>query len=272
VKVAAPKDRRFRRAHVKPARRRGRVAAIVRPALKALAILAFVVYGLYTAGSVAAHAGMLQIDDIVVSGNSRLSNGEVIEALSGLRGENIVLVDLAAWRRRLLATPWIRDASLRRSLPSTIEVVVTEREPMAVGRISGELYLVDDRGMVIDQYGPVYAGLDLPIVDGLAAQSTGGAMLDEARADLAARFLGAVRSDLEVAKELSQVDVNDLRNVKVMLNNDPAIVHVGDDRFLPRLRTYLQLAGTLRERVPEIDYVDLRFDDRIYVRPARGGR
>src|SRR5262249_56571485 len=32
--------------------------------------------------------------------------------------------------------------------------------------------------------------------------------------------------------------------------------------------SYLDLAPTLRERVADIDYVDLRFDDRIYVRPA----
>jgi hypothetical protein len=28
----------------------------------------------------------------------------------------------------------------------------------------------------------------------------------------------------------------------------------------------------LRERIPEIDYVDLRFDERVYVRPSRGRR
>jgi hypothetical protein len=28
----------------------------------------------------------------------------------------------------------------------------------------------------------------------------------------------------------------------------------------------------LRERVPAIDYVDLRFDERVYVRPARETR
>ncbi len=32
---------------------------------------------------------------------------------------------------------------------------------------------------------------------------------------------------------------------------------------------YLDLAPTLRERVTEIDYIDMRFDDRIYVRPTR---
>ena len=55
-------------------------------------------------------------------------------------------------------------------------------------------------------------------------------------------------------------------------SGDPAVLYVGDDRFLPRLQSYLELAAALRERVPEIDYVDLRFDDRIYVRPARTRR
>jgi cell division septal protein FtsQ len=55
----------------------------------------------------------------------------------------------------------------------------------------------------------------------------------------------------------------------VILNDDPAVVFVGRDRFLQRIRSYLQLAPALRRQVPEIEYVDLRFDERIYVRPAR---
>ena len=48
------------------------------------------------------------------------------------------------------------------------------------------------------------------------------------------------------------------------------MIQLGEDQFLPRLQSYLDLAPTLRERVADIDYVDLRFDDRIYVRPAHG--
>jgi cell division septal protein FtsQ len=55
----------------------------------------------------------------------------------------------------------------------------------------------------------------------------------------------------------------------VILSGDPAVIRLGDDQFLARLESYLQLAAALRERVAEIDYVDLRFDDRIYVKPAR---
>ena len=36
------------------------------------------------------------------------------------------------------------------------------------------------------------------------------------------------------------------------------------------MESYLQLAAALRDRVSDIDYVDLRFDGRIYVRPVAG--
>jgi cell division septal protein FtsQ len=48
------------------------------------------------------------------------------------------------------------------------------------------------------------------------------------------------------------------------------MVRVGDDQFADRLQSYLDLAPALRERVPSIDYVDLRFGERVYVRPQSG--
>ena len=227
-------------------------------------------YGVYWASSVAARAHVLQVERIVVRGNNRLSRGEVLAVLNGLRGESLIWADLDRWRARLLASPWVRDAALRRSLPSTVEVVVSERQPIGIGRINGDTYLVDERGVIIDQYGPHYADLDLPIIDGLSASPTGrGSATDEARAELAARVMAAVRMKPQVARRLSQVDVTDAHNATVILNRDRAVLQLGDDRFLARLQAYLDLAPALRERVPDIDYVDLRFDDRIYVRPAK---
>jgi cell division septal protein FtsQ len=48
------------------------------------------------------------------------------------------------------------------------------------------------------------------------------------------------------------------------------VIQLGEEQFLARLQAYLDLAPTLRDRVADIDYVDLRFDDRIYVRPTKG--
>jgi cell division protein FtsQ len=268
--VAAPADRRFRRAHVKPARRKRGWRAHVKPALWSGALALALGYGVYRTTSLAFHAHVLQVDRILVRGNERLSKGEVLAVLHGLRGESLVWTDLDRWRRRLMASPWVRDAALRRSLPSTVEVVVRERQPIGIGRINGEMYLVDERGIIIDQYGPQYADLDLPIIDGLSAASGGGgSMTDEPRAELAARLIAAVNAKPKVAGRLSQVDVADLHNAAVILSGDPAVIQLGDDQFLARLQSYIDLAPRLRERVADIDSVDLRFDDRIYVRPTK---
>jgi cell division protein FtsQ len=209
------------------------------------------------------------VDQIVVRGNERLSKGEVLAVLNGLRGESLFGIDLDVWRGRLMRSPWVRDAALRRSLPSTVEVVISERQPIGIGRLNGETYLVDERGAAIDQYGPQYADLDLPIIDGLAALSDDeGSTTDVARAELAARLIAAVRAKPDMAGKLSQIDVTDVHNASVILNGDPAVIYVGEDQFLQRLQQYVELAPTLRERVSDIDYVDLRFDERIYVRPT----
>jgi cell division protein FtsQ len=265
-RVAAPADRRFRRAHVKPSHRRWNWRPLVRWVAVSAFVLAAVALGLYRGRTVVAQMGV--VDQIVVRGNDRLSKGEVLAVLSGLRGESLFGTNLDVWRGRLMRSPWVRDAALRRSLPSTVEVVISERQPIGIGRLNGDTYLVDERGAAIDQYGPQYADLDLPIIDGLAALSDDeGSATDVARAELAARLIAAVRARPDMARKLSQIDVTDAHNASVILDGDPAVIYVGEDQFLQRLQQYVELAPTLRERVPDIDYVDLRFDERIYVRP-----
>ena len=268
--VSLSADRRFHRAHIKPGRRRRYWRALL-PLAKYLVLGVVAALALYWATTAVAQARVLQINRIMVHGNQRLSEGEILGLLNGLRGDNLVSTDLEQWRTRLLASPWVREASLRRSLPATVDVVISEREPLGIGRVDGALYLIDERGMVIDEYGPEYAEFDLPIVDGLR-RTVDVESEDEWRAQLASHILTELRTKPDVARQVSQIDVSDPHNAAVMLNGDPAVVYVGEERFVQRIQSYLELSSTFRERVDGIDYVDLRFDDRIYVRPDAAKR
>jgi cell division septal protein FtsQ len=202
-----------------------------------------------------------------------LSAGEVQTLIDGLRGTSIITADLAAYRRRLLESPWVADVALRRVLPSTIEVFVSERRPMGLSRLSNQLYLVDRSGTVIDEYGPQYADFDLPIIDGLLRPATSGEpAVDPIRADLAARVIDAVSRRRSLARRISQIDVSDAHDAVVLLDGDRALLHIGDDRFLERLQGYVDLAQAFKERVPDIDSVDLRFGNSVYIRPGETGR
>jgi cell division septal protein FtsQ len=79
----------------------------------------------------------------------------------------------------------------------------------------------------------------------------------------------ALKAKPDTARRLSQVDVSDIHNARVILSGDAAVISLGDDQFLARLESYLEMAPALHDRVTEIDYVDVRFENRIYVRPKK---
>jgi cell division septal protein FtsQ len=267
--VARPAaDKRFRRAHVKPAGRpwwRARWRIIARVAV-ALAVLGYLTY---RAGHLLMSSDALTVTRITVGGNSRMSKGEVLALLAGVEGTNMLAADLESWRRKLLTAPWVADATIRRVFPGTLAVAVTERQPLGIGRINDNLYLVDQRATIIDEYGPNYAELDLPIIDGLGSPSpANGLLVDAARAYLAGRLLVELHRRPQLAGRISQIDVSDARDAVVILKGEGTLLRLGNDRFAERLQSYLDLAPALRARVPAIDYVDLRFDERVYVRPV----
>jgi cell division protein FtsQ len=267
--VAAPADKRFRRARVKPARRRGAAMRQAWTATRVVCVFAAMAYGGWRLTALVLTTPALQVSRITVRGNERLATGEVLALVAGLRERNILTVRLDQWRARLLSSPWVEDAILRRTLPSTVDVVVRERRPIGIGRLTNGLYLVDARGVVIDEYGPNYGDLDLPIIDGLASvPRDGSSALDETRALLAARLIAALQARPDLGAKVSQIDVSDSRDAVVILDGDTAMLRLGDSDFVERLQEYVDLEAALRERIPEIDYVDLRFDERLYVRPV----
>lgn len=266
--VNARREPHFRRAYVQPVRRRliaRRLAFFLH-----LAVLLAAAAGAVWSLQALRRTDILRIDTITVEGNRRLSPGEVAGLVEPLRGDNLLDADLEVGRANLLASGWIRDAMLRRVLPSAVHVTLEEREPVGLGRFGSRLYLIDAAGYVIDEFGPRFADLDLPVIDGLSA-GAGGAVVDARRAALATRLLAEVGGDRDLAPRLSQVDVANPHDAVVLLNGDPVRIHLGEQRFVARLRVYLDIVAVLRDAVRDIDYVDVRFERKVYVGPAAEG-
>jgi cell division septal protein FtsQ len=268
--VTTQTDKRFRRAHVKPSRRRRPASKQAWLAARLLALALVLGYAAYRGVTLIAAASSLQIGHMVVRGHERLSTGEVLSLVEGLRGQNILTVKLDAWQQKLLSSPWVEHATIRRVLPSTLEIAIHERRPMGIGRLGTAMYLIDGKGVIIDEYGPAYADVDLPIIDGITASPhDGGSIVDVARAEFAGRVIGAFAARPEIARRVSQIDVANLHDAVVILDGDAALLHLGDSEFAERLQQYIDLAPALHERLAGIDYVDLRFDERMYVRPPK---
>jgi cell division protein FtsQ len=267
--VTVPSDRRFRRSQVHATKRRHLRARPILRAARSLLVLGVLSGAGYWIGMTATETPWLRVRHLSVHGNQRVQQGEVIGLLDGLTGTNLLTADLEKWRARLLASAWIADATLRRRLPGTVDVEIREREPAGIARMGTTLLLIDAAGQVIDEYGPRYAEFDLPVVDGLVTDARAvPPKMDRARSQLVFRLLADLRTRPDLAKRVSQVDVQDPHDVHVILDGDAAVLRLGDTRFVERLESYVSLQTELRRNVPDIDYVDLRFNERVYVGPS----
>lgn len=194
-----------------------------------------------------------------VKGNRFLSEGEVRELIGPAVGENILRLDITAFKTRLRASAWVADATVRRTLPDTIQVEIRERVPLALAEADG-LYLMDREGTLIELFGPRTAGFDLPIVRGLRG-TTG----DERR-DRAQRA-GALLDDLDdLASEVSEVEVEASGDLRLVLRGRGEVLRMGAPPYKKTVSTFLGLRGELALRTPHAEYFDLRFRDRIYAK------
>src|SRR4029450_10631901 len=104
----------------------------------------------------------------------------------------------------------------------------------------------------------------LPIVRGLAGIS------GEVRRERAQRA-GALLRDLDdLAKEVSEVHVEETGDLRVVLRGAGEVLLMGAPPYRKKLTVFLTLRSELDARCPAAEYFDLRFRDRIYARePAQ---
>ncbi|MBK5255905.1 MAG: FtsQ-type POTRA domain-containing protein [Vicinamibacteria bacterium] len=202
-----------------------------------------------------------RIASIEVKGNNFLSEGEVREMLGPAMGSNLISADLEGLRSNLAASPWVGGAVVRRKLPDTLLVDVTERFPIALAEAE-QLYVMDASGELIDLLGPRTASFDLPVIRGLAGVSV------DVRRDRARRASSLLEDLGDLSSEVSEISVDRSGDLLVVLRGDGSVLKLAEPPYRKRVLSFLALRQKLRERCPDAEYFDLRFKDRIYAKPA----
>ena len=166
---------------------------------------------------------VLDVDEVAVTGASRLDHDQLRE-VAGIRvGRPLLLADLGGAADRLEALPWVADAEVTRELPGTVVVSVRERRPAAVVAGGGAAVLVDADGRVLAE--PTAAdGPQVQVVVGDAPPPPGQAVDPALRSaiDLAGRLRG------NPVGAVSAVHLSPLRLQLV----DGGVVELGDDTEL----------------------------------------
>lgn len=146
-----------RRNRNRPRRRRGRFGFLY----KLLSLL--IIFGAILAGCVV----FFRVNRVEVSGNSRYSAQEIVEASGVDIGDNLFLINspktVLSITRRL---PYVKTVAPIRRLPDVLELRITESTALAAIQLEGSWWLMDESGKLLEQGGEKLRG-SLPQVIGL---------------------------------------------------------------------------------------------------------
>lgn len=192
------------------------------------------------------------IGKVQIEGAKPDARAAILKAVGASAGDPILWLDTHKAKLRVEELPSIKSATILRLLPDVIRVQVEERAPYAIWQSEGDLWLIDDEGVVISALKPS-SHVNLPLVVGEGANvgaRTFLTMLDD---------YPGLRLQMRAA-----VRVGDRRwNIRLMNGVD---IRLPDDGVAAALR---ELAALEREHglfARDIAAIDLRLKDRITIR------
>lgn len=182
-------------------------------------------------------------------------------------GKSVYLLPLRQRRLDLLGLRWIRTARITRVWPNRVDVHLEERVPAAFVSLSGEdtLGVIDTEGAILRQ--ETEQALRLPVAVGISPEQT-----LEQRRFLVRRILKLMRDAGPLADQISEVDVTDPDNLRVLqeVGGKAVILNIGNRGFRRRLEKFRLNAAEILRRDPGRTYFDLRTEGSIHARPLTG--
>ena len=175
-----------------------------KPVLAVVLVLAGAVTGLW----LVYFSSFLSVQGVDVHGTHLLSAEQVRQAAAVPEGDALASVDLDRVRARVEALAAVRSADVSREWPDRVRIDVSERVPVAVVEIAGQLRGMDEDGVVFRDY--AQAPPDLPRVQ--TGTDTGSDALREA-----ALVVGALPADL--AAKVDHVEVGTVDEITLALRD-----------------------------------------------------
>ncbi len=211
--------------------------------------------------------------DVDIKGNYILSRNDVLEICGVSPGEDQLLtvkpVEVAG---KLLKSPYIKAASVVRSLPSTLRIIIVERAPLAFIYGRG-LNLIDAEGVLIPVPEknirwnlPFITEVDLPL----------GRLGHQTRSQKALQavevldYMHLMQSSLN--EVIAEINMEHPRHLKFILVQGGAEVRIDKAAYQDQLYIFSRYLENYMDwyQLDQIEYVDFRFRDQLIIKEKQG--
>jgi cell division protein FtsQ len=171
-------------------------------------------------------------------------------------GLNLFKIDIARVQHDLRGLAWVRRIDIEKRLPDTLRIKVAERQPVALVSTPERLLYIDDDGIAFAELSPAVGDDDLPVITG----AFGGEL------QRTVAFIRDLKNkDPQVYSRISEVRPIAPRGFALFDREVGAFVYANADDLTAKWRGLYAVLEA--EHHPHIEYADLRFADRIVLKP-----
>lgn len=252
-------ERFFRPADVAALRRNQRRIQIQRIILvgsRVLAVVAVVVAVGWTWRHTQSDA-RFALKTIEITGAVHTSRAEVDAITRAYLGGNLFKLDIAHVQNDLRKLGWVSRIEAEKKLPDTLRVHIVERTPVALLQAGERLQYVDEGGAAFADLSPAVGDSDLPLIAG------------EGTAQCVA-LLRTVRSrDPELYARVSEIRFVAPDAFALYDRQLGTVVYGSASDLTAKWRQLYAVAQSERLGRGAIAYADLRFADRIVIKPLK---
>lgn len=171
---------------------------------------------------------------------------------------NILLLDIDHVQELLENHRWVKNACVRKIFPSSLKIEIEERTPVAVLK-KENFYLIDKDGILLEKINP-QDNNSLPLL----IDSNNFEKDYKQKLKLAWKCLESLTPSER--EKIEMLDLTDYGNVTAKFKESEMYFKLGQDQFSQKLKLFQKLQPKL-ERFGPLEYVDLRFQDRLFIKP-----
>jgi cell division protein FtsQ len=202
----------------------------------------------------AANSVGFRISEVALSGEHELDRQKILSIAGITDRSSLLYLDPLQTRKRLVANPWISEATVLKLYPGRLRIEVKERKPFALWQKDGNVYLIAEDGTVLEAFVPQRFA-SLPLVVGEGAERAAPALMA-----LVARFP-------DIAKRVQASVLVAQRRWDLYLK-DKIVVELPEAEPDKALGILVELDRTKNLLSRDIVAVDLRLHDRVAVRQS----
>lgn len=185
-----------------------------------------------------------------------------LEKITGrYTGLNLFKLDIGGLRHDLTKLAWVSRVDIQKKLPDTLRIQIAERQPRALFNDGARLRYVDGDGNAFAELSTSAGDDELPVISGPSSPA------ELVRTIL---FIEELKSrDPHALERISEIKAVAPRGFALFDRNLGAFIYANDADVSKKWRELDAIIRAEGLHAGGVEYADLRFNDRIIIKPTR---